>query len=236
MSFPMPIEFLYRDADVVAVNKPEGVAAVPEHALDPDCLSERVSAELGIKVMPVHRLDKAVSGVILYACHAASHRFLNTVFEERRARKTYLALVHGTVREESGVIDQPIREYGSGRMGVSPDGKPSTTAFRVRERFGAFTLVEVEPRTGRRHQIRVHFYHLGHPIVGDLRYGNLTVQQRFSRLMLHASGIEVPLPSEKPLVLRDSPSATFEAELARLRGNAERRPNISLHETSDYDY
>ena len=215
---PMPIDFLYRDADVVAVNKPEGVAAVPEHAHDPACLSELVSAAVGAKVMPVHRLDKAVSGVILYACHVASHRFLNTVFEERRAQKTYLALVHGTVREESGVIDQPIREYGSGRMGVAPEGKPSTTDFRVRERFGAFTLVEAEPRTGRRHQIRVHLYHLGHPIVGDLKYGDRAAQQGYARIMLHASGIEVPLPSGKPLVLRDCPSATFAAELARLRG------------------
>ena len=212
----MPIDFLYRDPDVVAVNKPEGVAAVPEHAHDPGCLSELVSAALGAKVMPVHRLDKAVSGVILYACHANSHRFLNTVFEERRAKKTYLALVHGTVLQECGVIIQPIREYGSGRMGVSPDGKPSTTAFRVRLRFGAFTLLEAEPRTGRHHQIRVHLYHLGHPIVGDDKYGDRAAQKGYARLMLHASGIELPLPSGQPLALHDCPSATFAAELARL--------------------
>ena len=215
--YTMPIEFLYRDPDVVAVNKPEGVAAVPEHAHDPACLSELLSAAMGIKVMPVHRLDKDVSGVILYACHANSHRFLNTVFEERRAQKTYLALVHGSVDAESGVIDQPIREFGSGRMGVSPDGKPSTTLYRVRERFGTFTLVEAEPRTGRRHQIRVHLYNLGHPIVGDIRYGDRAVQKTFARLMLHASGIEVPLPSDSNLQLRDCPSNTFAAELARLR-------------------
>lgn len=212
----MPVEILYRDPDVVAVNKPEGVAAVPEHAQDPDCLSEQVSAALGAKVMPVHRLDKAVSGVILYACHAASHRFLNTAFEERRVRKTYLALLHGCVAPESGVIAQPIREYGSGRMGVSAEGKPSETHYRVRERFGAYTLVEAEPRTGRRHQLRVHFYHLGHPIVGDLRYGDHAVQQQFARILLHASGIDAPLPSGKRLVLHDCPSETFAAEMARL--------------------
>ena len=83
------------------------------------------------------------------------HQSLSAQFKGRIVRKRYLALVHGTIAEESGVIDQPIREYGSGRMGVSPDGKPSQTAFRVRERFGAYTLVEAEPRTGRRHQIRV---------------------------------------------------------------------------------
>jgi len=118
----MPIEFLYRDPDVVAVNKPEGVAAVPERASDPACLSELVSAALGARVMPVHRLDKDVSGVILYACHAAGHRFLNTVFEERRVKKTYLALVHGTIRDDKGEIDQPIREYGSGRNSLAHSG------------------------------------------------------------------------------------------------------------------
>ena len=214
----MTVDFLYRDPDLVAVNKPEGVAAVPEHAHDPACLSELVSLALGLKAMPVHRLDKDVSGLIIYACHAHSHRFLNTVFEERRAQKTYLALVHGTVLMESGTVDQPIREYGSGRMGVSPGGKPSVTDYRVRERFGAFTLLEVAPRTGRRHQIRVHLYHLGHPIVGDLRYGDRASQQHFGRLMLHASGIALPTPSGTPLVLRDCPSATFDTELARLRG------------------
>ena len=213
----MQISFLYRDPDVVAVNKPEGVAAVPEHAHDPTCLSERISAEMGSKVMPVHRLDKDVSGVILYACQAESHRFLNAAFEERRVKKTYLALVHGTIREDHGVIIQPIREYGSGRMGVSPDGKPSETTYRVRERFGAYTLVEAEPRTGRRHQIRVHLYHLGHPIVGDIKYGDRSIQQHYARLMLHAEGIEIPLPSGKPLILHTCPSATFAAELARLR-------------------
>jgi len=214
----MPFEFLHRNPDVVAVNKPEGIAAVPEHAHDPACLSERLSVEMGARAMPVHRLDKDVSGVILYALNANSHRILNTVFEERRVKKTYLALVHGTIPEENGVILQPIREYGSGRMGVSPDGKPSETAYRVRERFGAYTLVEVEPRTGRRHQIRVHLYHLGHPIVGDLKYGNRAVQQNYARLMLHASGIELPLPSGNPLALANCPSVTFETELARLRG------------------
>lgn len=216
----MPIEFLYRDADVVAVHKPERVAAVPEFARDTACLSELVSVELGRKVMPVHRLDKDISGVILFACHATSHRFLLTVFEEHQVRKTYLALVHGRIEAASGEICEPIREYGSGRMGVAADGKPSTTDFRVQERFAAFTLVEVEPRTGRRHQVRVHLYHIGHSVVGDRRYGDSAVQQGFARLMLHASGIELPLPSGKRLVLRDCPSATFAAELARLRVGA----------------
>jgi RluA family pseudouridine synthase len=211
------VTIVYCDADLLAVNKPEGVAAVPEHARDPHCLAAHVSALVGFRVLPVHRLDKDVSGLILYACHAASHRFLNLAFEARRVRKTYLALLHGCVQPEDGVIREPLREFGSGRMGVSPDGKPSETAFRVRERFGPYTLVEAEPHTGRRHQLRVHFYHLGHPIVGDLRYGVRTQQARYPRLMLHAAAIEIPHPNGSRLHLRDCPSETFAQTLAQLR-------------------
>jgi tRNA pseudouridine32 synthase/23S rRNA pseudouridine746 synthase len=213
----MTFEILHRDADLIAVNKPEGIAAVPEHAQDPDCLLELLGAQVGQRLLPVHRLDKDVSGVMLYACHAASHRFLNAVFAEHRARKTYLALVHGNVVPEHGVIDQPIREFGSGRMGVSPAGKPSTTEFRVLERFGAYTLVEATPRTGRRHQIRVHLYHLGHPIVGDRRYGQRAVQEQYPRLMLHALSIDLPHPAGNRLTIRDCPSATFQDALAAAR-------------------
>ena len=214
-----PPSFLHCDDDLVAVNKPEGVAAVPEHASDPFCLAAQVSLALGARVTPVHRLDKDVSGAILYARNAASHKLLNEAFEQRQVQKTYLALVHGTVVPDEGVVDQPIREFGSGRMGVSPEGKPSVTHFRVLERLNNFTLLEVFPHTGRRHQIRVHLYHIGHPIVGDLRYGDRAIQQQFSRLMLHASGIDLPHPaSGARLILRDSPSATFDAELRRLRG------------------
>jgi RluA family pseudouridine synthase len=217
----MPFPILHQDTSLIAVNKPEGVAAVPEHAQDPDCLLEQLIRQLGCRLLPVHRLDKDVSGVILYACHADSHRFLNTAFSEHRVRKTYLALVHGNVVPACGTIDQPIREFGSGRMGVSPTGKPSTTDFRVLQRFDNVTLVEAAPRTGRRHQIRVHLYHLGHPIVGDRRYGQRAVQEQFPRLMLHALSIELPHPNGRPFALRDCPSASFHAELARLTGHGQ---------------
>jgi RluA family pseudouridine synthase len=213
----MPFEILHHDSDLIAVNKPEGIAAVPEHAQDPDCLLERLGAQIGQRLLPVHRLDKDVSGVILYACHAASHRFLNAAFAEHRVYKTYLALVHGAVVPDHGTIDQPIREFGSGRMGVSPAGKPSRTEFRVLERFGAYTLVEATPRTGRRHQLRVHLYHLGHPIVGDRRYGQRAVQEHYPRLMLHALAIDLPHPAGHRLTLRDCPSATFQHALAAAR-------------------
>jgi len=213
----MKFEILYRDSDLVAVNKPENIAAVPERANDPECLSALVSQSLGTKAWPVHRLDKEVSGVILFALHADAHRFLNTAFENRHVQKTYLAVVHGVPIENEGLIDRPIREFGSGRMGVDPRGKPSVTAFRVLKRGADFSLLEVSPRTGRRHQIRVHLYSLGHPIVGDLRYGDPAKQKSFPRLMLHASTITLTLPSGKPLSLHDVPSATFAGALSALQ-------------------
>jgi len=211
------LNILYRDDDVVAVNKPEGLAAVPEHSHDPTCLAAQVAALLGVRVWPVHRLDKGVSGVILYALHADAHRILNTRFEQREVRKTYAALAWGRVAADRGTVDQPLREFGSGRMGVDPVGKPSVTDYAVRERLETFTLLDVLPRTGRRHQIRVHLYALGHPIIGDPRYGDPVAQRPFARLMLHACAIKLILPSGRPLDLHDCPSATFDAELARCR-------------------
>jgi RluA family pseudouridine synthase len=212
------LNILYQDDDAVAVNKPEGLAAVPECAHDPTCLAARLAAALGRRVWPVHRLDKDVSGVILYALNAAAHRALNGRFERREVRKCYRALVWGAVTPDAGVIDRPLREFGSGRMGVAADGKPSVTEFTVLERLTRFTLLEARPRTGRRHQIRAHFYALGHAIVGDPRYGEAAAQKPFARLMLHAAGLSVLLPSGRPLEIRACPSASFEAELARCRG------------------
>jgi tRNA pseudouridine32 synthase/23S rRNA pseudouridine746 synthase len=212
-----PIPVLYRDADVVAVLKPEGMAAVGEEKDDPHCLSACLARELGLRIWPVHRLDKDVSGVILYALSATAHRFLNRAFEQRQVDKCYLAVVHGVVETKAGVIDHPIREFGSGRMGVDDvRGKPAQTNFRVLACTASHTLLEVRPHTGRRHQIRVHLYHLGHPIVGDDRYGKGARLGNSPRLMLHAAGVALDLPSGKRLDLRDVPSPTFEAELAQL--------------------
>jgi RluA family pseudouridine synthase len=211
------IPLLYRDDDVVAALKPEGLAAVGERKDDTDCLSARLARELGLRIWPVHRLDKEVSGVILYALTAAAHRFLNRAFELRRVEKRYLVAVHGVVAPDEGTIDAPIREFGSGRMGVDmARGKPSCTTYRVLCRTTCHTLVEARPQTGRRHQIRVHLYHLGHPIVGDTRYGDSAQQTGYPRLMLHASGLTLDLPSGRRLDLRDIASHTFKAGLARL--------------------
>ena len=167
--------------------------------------------------MPVHRLDKDVSGVMLYALHPEAHRFLNNAFEHRDVHKTYQALVHGVITEDQGVVIRPIREFGSGRMGVDDiKGKPSETRFSVLKRSDRFTLVELYPQTGRRHQLRVHLYSIGHPIVGDSRYGEKALQQGYPRLMLTSIGLDLALPSGKRLTLEHVILDDFSDALADL--------------------
>lgn len=167
--------------------------------------------------MPVHRLDKEVSGVMLYALHPEAHRFLNSAFEKREVHKTYLALVHGIITEDQGEVTRPIREFGSGRMGVDDiKGKPSETRFSVLKRSDRFTLVELYPQTGRRHQLRVHLYSIGHPIVGDSRYGEKALQQGYQRLMLTSTGIDLTLLSGKRLTIKNVIPDEYSAVLAQL--------------------
>ena len=201
---------LFEDSDFLAANKPEGLASIPESDRDKESLLAQLELERGAKLYIVHRLDKEVSGVILFAKTPAMHRYLNDQFSARQVHKTYLALVHGVIEPDEGVIDLPLREFGSGRMGVdSQRGKPSVTAYQVIRRCDPYTLLSLHPLTGRRHQLRVHLYSTGHPIVGDLRYGDRTVQAGYPRLMLHAQTISLPLPSDGHVDVECPPPASF---------------------------
>lgn len=197
--FPAPI--LHEDAQLIAVAKPDGLAAVPERDLAVDCLWRRLEAARGERLWAVHRLDKEVSGLILFARNAAAHRALSLAFERRETVKTYVALLQGVLAGESGTVDAPIAQFGSGRMGVRADGKPSRSDWTVRERTPRHSLVELRPLTGRRHQLRVHCYHLGHPIAGDSRYGDPALQRATPRLMLHAWTLRLPHPGGGELAL-----------------------------------
>ena len=204
------IPILFEDDDILAVNKPEAMAAIPERRAQGDSLFERLCDERDEKLYIVHRIDKETSGVIVFGKNQAIHRWLNQQFESRTVAQTYLALCHGTVGDDRGMIDEPLRQCGSGRIAVDPErGKRSVTGFEVQCRFGDFTLLAAHPHTGRRHQIRVHLYHLGHPIVGDPLYGDKARQQGFGRLMLHAWTLSVRLPSGKPFALEASIPESF---------------------------
>lgn len=209
---------LYADSTLLAVDKPAGIATIPERDATVASLLGLLREEYGEGLLPVHRLDKEVSGVVLFARNPEVHRELNRQFEEREVRKVYVAIVHGVVPANRGRIEAPIRAYGSGRMGVDPRrGKPSETAYRVIERLPFHTLLEAYPLTGRRHQIRVHLYHLGYPIVGDRRYGTPSAQGAASRLFLHAADLTFQTPDGRRLIVSSPLPAVFETTLSALR-------------------
>jgi len=205
------IPVLFENEDIIAVDKPEKLASIPERNREKISLLKVLTDTLQRKLYVVHRLDKQVSGVIVFAKNPQAHRHLNTLFEQRQVSKTYIALVHGVLDDTSGVIDKPLRRFGSGRMGEDAGrGKPCRTEFTVEQRLPGCTLVRIHPLTGRKHQIRAHFFSIGHPIVGDTFYGDKALQKTYPRLMLHALSLCLSLPtgeytcleSEIPSVLR----------------------------------
>ena len=179
------LETLFENEAILSVNKPEGIASIPERDLSIPSVRRVLEEQRGESLFVVHRLDKEVSGVLLFAKTASAHRELSLAFEQRRVDKRYLAVVKGRIERDELVIDAPLREYGSGRMGVDPRGKASLSRVTVLGRTPSHTLVEVRPETGRRHQIRAHLYSEGHGLVGDTRYGDRPAPGD-DRLMLHA--------------------------------------------------
>ena len=178
----IPLEVLYEDEDVVVVNKAAGMVV---HAGAGAARGTLVNALLhrfgrlstaGGSLRPgiVHRLDKGTSGALLVARNDEAHRRLAEQFRNRRVGKTYLALVHGRLRQDSGRIELPVARDLRRRTRMTTrrrEGRPALTVWRVLLRLDGFTLVEADLRTGRTHQLRVHFAALGHPVVGDSVYG-----------------------------------------------------------------
>lgn len=212
------LEILFEDRNLIAINKPEGLASIHDSAGNKVDLQTILSNHYKNKILVVHRLDKEVSGVILYAKNESTHIQLNKQFAERTIKKTYLAIVHGDMTRDDGVINYPIREFGSGRMGIDKQkGKPSKTYYSVKEKFSGYTLLELNPTTGRRHQLRVHLYAIGHPIVGDLRYGEKEFQEKFPRLMLHAKSICFTSSGRKEICIESSLPISFVKFISELK-------------------
>lgn len=197
------VTILYEDDDVVAAAKPAGQPTIPGRG---DAAEGAFNLELegvvGRKLFVVHRLDREASGLLLFAKTAAAHARLCAEFEGRRARKTYLALVDGSVAEP-GEIEAPLKEFGSGRVGAAAAGKASSTRYAPRAAGQGCTLLTVEPKTGRRHQIRVHLYSVGHAILGDPLYGSPRPVGGAPRLMLHA--LALGLSGLPPLICPPGP-------------------------------
>ena len=209
-----PIPILFDGEDILAVHKPEGIASIRERRTAGPFLQGLLAEQLGCRLYVVHRLDKDVSGVILFARTAEAHRSLNLQFESREVGKSYRALVYGEVREDEGVIDEPLREFGSGRVAVDRHrGRACRTEFQVVDRLAGWTLLEITPLTGRRHQIRAHLYSIGHPVAGDPLYGDWRSRQGMSRLMLHAGRISFRLAERGTITVEAPCPESFECVL-----------------------
>jgi len=213
MNDALPV--LYRDDHYLAVNKPAGMLV---HRSDLDRHETVFALQLarylaGCRVYPVHRLDRPTSGVLLFALSPEAARLAAEAFQSDRVSKVYLAIVRG-ITDEEAVIDYPLREIPE-RFEENGDGEESprkaVTAFRrlatVELPFpvgnfptARYSLLEVSPRTGRRHQIRRHLKHVFHPIIGDTTYGDGRHNRLFrsglgcGRLLLHAAGYSFPHP------------------------------------------
>lgn len=225
------LAIVYEDGDLLIVDKPAGLVVHPAPGHPTGTL---VNALLGRGIeyggiagvqRPgiVHRLDRDTSGLLMVAKNDLAQASLMAQLKARRVKKTYLALVHGSVAAAVGRVEAPIGRDPKHRvrMAVVPDGRPATTGYRVRERFDGWTLLEIDLVTGRTHQIRVHMAAIGHPVAGDPLYGTGTSRRGpdgLERLFLHAWRLELAAPGDGHLIRATAPlPETLEAALERLR-------------------
>lgn len=238
----IPLQVLYRDDDLVVVDKPSGLVVHPGHGHHDQTLVHGLLG-LGISLSSaggsrrpgiVHRLDRETSGVLVVACTDHVHGELSRAFAERRVQKKYSALVWGRLREQSGTIDRGIGRSSRDPTRMAVDGirgaiRSATTHYRTIEEMPGFAFLDIELETGRTHQIRVHLQSLNHPIVGDDRYGGRpwrglqdplkrNAVKAFERLALHARSLEFQHPVSGKTIHCVAPlPEAFESLLTTLR-------------------
>ena len=206
-----PLAVVHADAHCIVVCKPSGLLAVPGRGeAGRDCLSERVRTEYADALI-VHRLDMATSGLMLLARGPDAQRTLSIAFAQREVHKRYVAVAIGQLDPPEGEIDLPLAADWPNRPRQQVDavqGRPSLTRYRVLEvdTVRNTTRVELEPVTGRAHQLRVHLLAIGHPILGDTLYGSAEVQAAAPRLLLHAASLAFTHPASGEPMSFDSPS------------------------------
>jgi 23S rRNA pseudouridine1911/1915/1917 synthase len=222
MPHTLSLPILFQDADVIAIDKPAGVTAIPGRDESQSVL-EILRNQLDHRVLVVHRLDKETSGVMLFAMHAQSQRHLSHQFQNNTIEKEYLALVAGKPPQDEGEIVAAIGPHPTSpkRMSVlKHGGRPARTLWKIEQRFRNFTLLRVFPKTGKTHQIRVHLAHIGLPLAIDPIYHphsgtiflsdfkrdyrpNRNQQERplIARLTLHAHCLQFEHPDGRRIIL-----------------------------------
>jgi 23S rRNA pseudouridine1911/1915/1917 synthase len=204
---PIPLNIIYEDQDLIVVDKPAGLTVHPapghyNHTLVNAILAHVPEVEGGEVHRPgiVHRLDKDTSGLIIVAKNEAAHMKLAEQFKNRIVTKVYLALVQGVLSPEEGIIEASIGRHPRHRqrMAVTAGGREARTDYKVVRHIQHYSLLEIRPRTGRTHQIRVHLAAIGFPVVGDSLYGVKSLY--LSRQFLHACKLGFRLPSTEEYV------------------------------------
>jgi len=216
--FPeIDIPVIYEDDDCVVINKPTGLLTHSKGAFNPEAtvstwLRARMQAPKGERAGIVHRLDRATSGVMICAKTPEALGKLQKQFSERKAKKSYIAVVSGVPKEPQALIDMPIERNPKQpqTFRVGSNGKSAQTEYKVLKTNGQLSLLELKPTTGRTHQLRVHLKYLGHPIVGDTLYGG----QSAERLFLHALSLEITLPNRERKTFRTSLPPEFDKLIA----------------------
>lgn len=223
MNGATPLEVLWYDEHYAAIHKPPGILVhLTRLSEDTVSVAQQLSAQLGHRIFPIHRLDRATSGVLIFGNTAAAAGALAEHFREKTVEKKYRAVVRGFV-PETGLIDYALSDPETGK-----DKQPAVTHFRrlgqselpfsVDPKFTTtrYALVEAEPETGRRHQIRKHFAHIFHPVIGDKRHGDvkhntyLAREYGLARLLLHAQRLAFQHPfTGEAVCLETPPDAAF---------------------------
>ena len=201
----IPIDIVYEDKDIIVVNKPKGMVVHPANGNPEGTLVNAIMAickdslsGIGGELRPgiVHRLDKDTSGLLIVAKNDKAHINMSEQIKDRKVKKTYIALVRGTITENEATINMPIGRSTKDRkkMAVTKNGKEAITHFKVLNRYttskASYTLLEIKIDTGRTHQIRVHMAEIGHPVVGDMVYSNGKNEFGVIGQCLHAKKLE----------------------------------------------
>lgn len=223
----IPLDIVYEDDDVAVVNKPQGMVVHPSVGHTSGTLVNALMyhihdlSSINGVVRPgiVHRIDKDTSGLLMIAKNDRAHQALAEELKDKKSLRKYLAIVHGNISNDRGVIEAPIgrSEKDRKKQAITAKGKPAVTHFKVLERFGNYTLVELTLETGRTHQIRVHMAYIGHPVAGDPLYGpRKTLKGNGQFLHAQTLGFTHPTTGES-LRFSVEPPAIFQETLENLR-------------------